>query len=253
MSIESDHTPDTTLDHKGVTLQRSARDETEAPVRKSDSGMKPFPPKPKRRDIIIGVPYEPDEEERGWIAKGKDLLEKGIELMRQGRHEESAILIREAIPWLEAGCELEVIATGYHHLALIYHFAGKPAKGIEPMEKAVDHRRYLTHPMPLMTSLCCLSVLYRKAGSIARAVSSAEEAIDLARRARAQPMLALGLVARARALMVDGEFQDFAGAARGFEEVLSIMDAYDKPIPSIDRAEIEVELFAARYGMNKGQ
>lgn len=212
------------------------------------------PPQPKRRDDLIEDPNPwPDEEERAWIAKGKGLLEQGIGLMHGGKHEDSAVLIRKAIAWLEAGLDLESIARGYHYLALTYHFVGKPAEGIEPMEKAVDDRRDLTNRRPLMTSLCCLTALYRYAGDIAHALSTAEETINLARRTRAQDMLALGLTARARALMVDGENQDFAGASRDFEEVLSIMDAYDTPIPSVDRDGVEVELFAAKYGMNESQ
>ena len=206
-------------------------------------------PKPKPRDLIPGVPYELDDEEREWLARGKDLLERGIALMRKEKHAEAAEPIRAAMPFLEAAQELEPLAQGYHYVGLLAHFADQPEEGIEPMEKAVDLRRYLTDPAPLLSSLACLTVLHRKVGHISRAIEIAEETIDRARKVGAQPHLVLGLTALARVLMMDGECRDSARAVSLFEEAVETLRTYGRPVPTLDLEKLEFELTMARCGV----
>lgn len=202
-------------------------------------------PKPEMDDVIIDLPRELNVEEQAWLQQGKELYDKGVELLKFRKCSEAATALKAAVRFLETVRQTEPLAACYHHLGVVYNCANEPKAGIEPMEKAVDLRRNHPRPVRLLSSLACLSTLYRKAGNVKRAIAIAEETIQRARAAQADTMLVLGLVALARALTIQGENHDCVRAAQSYEEAIMFMDS-GIPVPSVAREDLVLEEVLAR-------
>jgi hypothetical protein len=178
-------------------------------------------------------------------------LNAGIAEMRKGDYAKAEKLIKASVPILEMRDDKVVLGRGYHHLALTYHFAGRPAEGIVPMEKAVRIRHEAKDPAVLQ-SLCCLTALCHNSGNLDRAISSAREAIELARGRDDRPSLALGLAGLARAFVKTGMQNELCEACKAFEEAIQIVAASKIPIAQLTLQQLKLELAMATARMPEG-